>query len=863
VAAWLHDMGKCADEHIITQASDKPKDYSYKYKTAQSFRLPDSLNGVSLLKETVSIRDLIEKGIPGVIKDTQQPWLLRVLGRCHSAAHVEKELGKKDAATKQPKADTRLSTAYGIEGNAVTGLTAQLDALTFSRLMNRSDFLPEVQNVFQQALSDTRRPVNEVTLADWSGAVAALYKAALAGTLLGIKPECDDPDNLRWRVLRVNFDALALYAKAVKIADLLAYQRAVDDACKEIKRLVEEEYPLGNEIYRDTSGIYFTFPDLDLPAELEQEIRRRVEAVEPELAPRIAVTVGAVATAQDDQPDLHARLQGVTVGADATAQEQLKGILGQARREAQKDLAQPFDARNLSPCWQREWEAVGAGQWEVCPVCRLHPKPEGAEACQHCLTRRQSRIKAWKDNPVNTIWIGEIADANDRVALLVGKFGLDDWLSGDLVQTMLVSASKNDPAKCVSKNASPARLRRVWETCQRFWEQTVQQEILTAQSEPNVRKWITLSKNSWEEQLYNGKVNGKPLDLFWMPEQKAFLTVSSLQAAGDLVKGANVTLENPDTKKQIGEFQIQSIQDAPEPYRHYPPSLALHASPDQFLAFVPADRALQVIEQIRTQYERQFGKVRNRLPLALGAVFCERKMPLQAVLDAARQMFTRPIVEERWKISKADGKGRLEFDNGVCWNVPTLMGDGETEDVWYPYVKLAGEPAAHHDLRFEQGGAHWTHVKTLQRDDSVCLTPSTFDFLWLDTAARRFEAHYDERGRRPARPSRPYYLEEFARLEASWERFSHLSRSQMKQTLQAIEEARQRWFGRDKDNQSASDPIFRGFVKDVLANAQWDWRSIPEPERDALIKAGARGALNDLAELHLEILKEKNEGANS
>jgi len=36
VEAWLHDMGKCADEHIINQASDKPQGYSYSYKKAQS-----------------------------------------------------------------------------------------------------------------------------------------------------------------------------------------------------------------------------------------------------------------------------------------------------------------------------------------------------------------------------------------------------------------------------------------------------------------------------------------------------------------------------------------------------------------------------------------------------------------------------------------------------------------------------------------------------------------------------------------------------------------------------------------------------------------------------------------------------------
>jgi len=89
------------------------------------------------------------------------------------------------------------------------------------------------------------------------------------------------------------------------------------------------------------------------------------------------------------------------------------------------------------------------------------------------------------------------------------------------------------------------------------------------------------------------------------------------------------------------------------------------------------------------------------------------------------------------------------------------------------------------------------HVKDLKQGDVVHITSSTFDFLWLDTAARRFEIAYDENGRRPVRPTRPFYLEDLDRLERVWEAFSKLSRTQLKQTLQTIETARERWFGRD------------------------------------------------------------------
>jgi hypothetical protein len=342
----------------------------------------------------------------------------------------------------------------------------------------------------------------------------------------------------RWRLLRVNFDVLALYAKAIKVADLLGYQRVVDKACETVKQLVEEEYPLGNEIYRDSTGIYFTFPDLDLPADLAQEIRHRVESVEMELAPRIAVTVGDGTTATD----------------------QLKSILGKARKEALEALAQPFDSQQLSACWQQQWKTADDGKWEVCPVCRLRLMPEKAEACEHCIKRRSSRIEAWKQNPAQTIWIDEIADHNDRVALIVGRFGLDDWLSGDLVQTMLVRA---DPTTntFTPKNPSPARLRRVWETCQRFWTETVEREILARHhshgaQNPGLRCARLLltpdRTNGWREDVpYDGVVNGGAISLLWRKDVQQFITISNLELAGDIQPGQTIFVSEPDRPQQI------------------------------------------------------------------------------------------------------------------------------------------------------------------------------------------------------------------------------------------------------------------------------------------------------------------------
>jgi len=897
VAAWLHDMGKCADEHIINQASDKPQGYLYSYKTAKSAHLPSSLPDVCLMNETISVKDLIEQGMPKVINDASKPWLLRVLGRCHSAAHVEKELPERETCTKQPKDNTRLSTAFGLEGNPVTGLTNTLSSLPFNSMQSRATFITQVEKAFVAVLGDTRRPINEVTLADWSGAVVSLYKSALAGALLGIKPT--NPDDLRWRLLRVNFDVLGLYAKAIKIGDLLGYKRAVERACEAVKNLIEEEYPLGNEIYRDSTGIYFTFPDLDLPADLAQEIRQCVEKVEMELAPRIAVTAGD----------------------GNTATEQLKSILGKARREALNALAQPFDSQNLSADWQKQWETVGQGRWEVCPVCGLRPKREDREVCAVCEKRRKGRLSEWlkalnkstQPQPP-TIWTNEVADKNGRLALLVGKFDLENWLSGALVQTMLVKAVPHSPGECTPKNPSPARLRRIWETTQRFWETALDEKdrednpLLPAaprrlllsgklQKEPR-------APDLEEQPICELLVQGFKLSVVWdggrfivCDNPAYFQETTSQPLEGVLRPGSSFPLFTSEGyKKQdqkIGEFTIEKIEHGTS----YQPFIPILTEPQIFMALVPADCALEVVKAIKAKYEREMGKVQNRLPLHLGVVFASRRTPLQAILEAGRAMLQRSVTSEQWTVTSNHTYGksnapalnnpahsekwqevRLKNAAGreITLPVSIVMGDGKTEDVWYPYWRVKGKPTDRARWFTGPDGEHWVHVCDLRQGDEIAFTPSTFDFEFLDSASRRFEVYYDEKGRRPRR-TRPLYLQDVERLEKLWEEhFSLLKRSQFSQMLQTIEAARERW-NIPVGDEALQNEVFCQFVKDTLTNAKIPSLraersspplapeiALPAAARNdiptPLIEAATRGELADWAEIHLEILKEKMKG---
>lgn len=906
VAALLHDIGKFTNLHIEAHTNGPRKwsnNHAYKAvvddpssvirlsKAASGLRKPDALNNVisgrghkaadflpadakrylentriTIAGENYSLAELIMLGTPGFATSPQRTqlldgkpgWVAAVLGVCHNEAHHDKqEPSSGEGAQTYP--EVFISTAFGFEHQKV--ITGHSPDSLDNRLGNL--FPPSRDAVLKElsfGLGDTRRPINEVTMADWAWTVAALFKSALAEAILsgqqrhiGEWQSWKDKiihHHLRWRILRVNFDVLGLYAKAVKIADLLAYKQKIDEAYAAIKHMIEEEYPLGNEVYRDTTGIYFTFPDLDLWDELGNLLREKIEEIEPELAPRI----------------------GVEQGKGNTANEQLMTLLSEGRKRALEKLAYPFDDENMSDYWGEKWREAPASS-EVCPVCRLRPLKEGTEVCEHCLERRRSRIEWWQQHPSETIWLDEIADHNDRIALIVGKFGLDDWLFGDLVQTMLVRAVENKPDECRPKNPSPARLRRVWETCERFWTETVVKGVFVGYEYGENTKNPVLrctrlvvapdNKKDWRENIpYDGIVGGRPISLLWDGKRKQFLTIINLQlAAGDETdldaliqdwQGQEVEVSDPDNPHRHLRFKVQRVAPAPGEVGSYRPTLTVLTSPDQFLAFIPASDALEVAEKIRQEYIRQFGKVQNRLPLFLGLVFFQRKTPLVAVIDTARRMLEQvSLPEESWIVESndpsSDGLKRQVFllRNGqqVIFEIPVKMGDDVTEDIWYPYFFVAdGTEINSRKLRFQHNGRWLVHVNDLRKGDYVHVIPSRFAYLFLESTAQRFRFDPEKH---------VLLLDDLTRLMTMWEsvcRSPEMSQTKL-QAIQALFRSKQQLWRLDETktpDYAEREKTFRQLVEITLNRGKVQGVSVNEV---------MNGLFGHCLELYLHILK--------
>ena len=913
VAAWLHDMGKCTDDFIryeeargfkatksrakkpgrlnphkaVFVASDlsrfafsnerRPeREEEAENRYALHHLLGDEIlqcldkSPLTIFGAQYTIRELIYFGRPGFAGRTRQPLGKEglpadYLGRCHGAAHVEKE--ESDNQTSVPSSTvTEASSVFGVEIPLATDLTNRLRGLPFAAFSNRNRFREAVSESFAGVVADTRRPENEVMLWDWANIVAALYKAALAGALLGYKPK---PADLRWRLLSVRVDSAAFVENIARIPDLLARQGLLRDGFERVRRLLEETYPLATRVYQDQDNSIYIVPNVANLLEATDAQGRTLSAlIRAEFEKgtvkeeKLALKGEVISAVQLDTREWQAQRLDRTFDVPPIAKLLKEGVSTCA------------DHNQVTDWWRDQKDAA------LCPVCRLRPMREKREACEHCEGRRQSRIELWERDPSKTIWLDEIADHKDRVALIVGKFGLDDWLSGEMVQTLLVKAVANDPDKCAPKNPSPVRLRRVWETTQKFWTETVEQEILAKYAYADkmknsalrrARVAITTDQTHWEENKpYDGTINGQTVSLLWLKDQKRFVTISNLQLGAtqshgpiELVAewhGRVCQVSEPDKPNQRREFDVRGVELLTDDRREYAPYLPLLSSPDQFLALAPAGDALAIAEKIREEYGNQFGKVQNRLPLFLGIVFFQRKTPLMAVMDTARRMLKQVEWkgDELWIVQDKQEelpnvKLRLSKDNQTIeYTVRVKMGDDATDDVWYPYFFVEGNVADRkHRFEFKDesnpkskyAGRALVHAGDLRVGDTVRVQPSRFAYIYLDHTAQRFR--FD--------PNRDVMLlDELPRLVEMWKDICdtpNMSDTKL-QTIGALfESKRQLWRLDEKDGDvEARRKTFRDLVETTF-------------KRDGVKRISPDEALNGnfqrCLDLYLHILKRR------
>lgn len=872
VAAWLHDWQKCIPFWKRLGTTFNPGDVSSVLENCKPAILLAS-------DPSLSLKQIIEDGRnPNTKPKYPHDWRIRLLRNCHRVAHIDKpELVGLGEPT------TLIGSVFGYEISPSEASRKLLNAV--NHIEQRYLFLRELESAFNHAVGDTRRPINEVTLWDWGSATASLWKAIAARYILENQTDGD----LKWRILSINSDGLSFLERAPTLGDLVGRQAALQLALDDVRKLLEVTYPLGNEVYRDENGSAFVVPALDGDDADGNRLRGLIKS-------HILNTLSQSELGGELQPYIH-----------ITQADKQAAVLHKALATPPPPVA-PFQD-SLSRWWQGE-------ATDVCTVCGVRPqgwgapndnqrsKAQGRNVCYICLERRGVRAKIWAQarNKTGaerkpwerTIWLDEVADENGRLALLVGKFDLSQWLNGDLVQTLLVVC---DPAnsRYEPKNPSFARLQRVWRTTQQFW-QTVQDEDIPTVSRLRPQYRLSIAVTNADElsdvlgdyHTYDAEINGRTLSVVWDSQDRLLLT------ADNLVAWVKTDIESqpdrPDDgarERRLANKLLASLPDEiplfePGGYRQrrrvgpqvridrqrsevftvaYAPITGLLAEPNAFMALVPAAVALDTATKIVQRYELEMSKVRNRLPLFLGMVFFDRRQPLFSALDAGRRLLKRPFSSVECEVTNNQSRLRrdapdhlshahfeqwqemqLETASGeiLTWRVSTSMGDGMTPDEWYPYVHVLRDKDGNLPVGRQQfthpkhPDQHWVHVRDVQPGDTVRFVPSQFTWLHLDTSARRFEAGNSEK---------IHPLEELARITALWQKVKNLaaanrlSESQWHGVITLLITKRQMW---DRDAKE--------FIAAVLAK---------EGLAGITIEDVTSGRLQATFELYSRILKQK------
>lgn len=318
---------------------------------------------------------------------------------------------------------------------SLTGLLTKYTTETIDLSYFRLALVNNLRVVFSHALGETRVPANDVTLWDHSYSTASLFKSTLAAIVLG-----EDPGE-QWRIFGVCWNGVEFVNRGKKIAEIQKRDEIIKDIKRGLKKKFEDEIPVGSVIYEDTNSIYFTFPGLDkskteeLAKECAQETLKLIHEVSnSELWPFFTLSKAS---------------RSLTIIADelklASKKREIPKMLpvilvnnnSKEEKREQINLEWNLDLQRLL---EDEIHKLRDNEKDVkidiCPVCQFRPKREKEERCNICEERRRGRLSEWFSNREETIWTDEVADENNRVALISLNFNLDRWLDGTMIGTI-------------------------------------------------------------------------------------------------------------------------------------------------------------------------------------------------------------------------------------------------------------------------------------------------------------------------------------------------------------------------------------------------------------------------------------------
>ena len=439
IGALLHDIGKMHPDFIKHQSIERTTSFNHE--------------NISIFLDPILYRHICDSAFDFTITTPSNIKNLIEQHHQHSPAdNIVKYLQKcdrKDSADdkgivrrKQSINNTIISSPFGFEKEKIdlnclqkrfddlqSNLIELFRTCTHSNIINfRTSLICYLKTAFSHVLGETRIPANDVTLWDHSYSTASLFKTILAGIA------CDGYKNMndiKWRIFGACWNGEDFINCGRKIADIQKRAEIINEIKGIIRDKLEVRYTVGNAIYEDINGIYFTFPDLggdskSLARECAKIILKKIyNKSNNELWPFFtlskpsgSLTIIANELKRASKERGTPKISPYIFIGDEDRNEELINSM--------PDLDSVFNEIN-----------VENGGLDVCPVCGIRPKNERDEMCSTCRDRRKGRLEEWLKDWQETIWVDEVADQNNRISLISLGFDLDKWLDGTMVSTIL------------------------------------------------------------------------------------------------------------------------------------------------------------------------------------------------------------------------------------------------------------------------------------------------------------------------------------------------------------------------------------------------------------------------------------------
>lgn len=422
IGALLHDIGKLHPHFIKTQSIEDIKGLSHHARDIDQLMKAELIDffkriNIKINTESMSIYDAIR------FHHDPTNNLLKCLEKCDKKDSAD---DKGIVRRKQSLDSTWISSPFGhpkekIDLNCLQKRFDDIQNNLIELFKNyachylRNTLIDTLKTSFSRALGETRIPSNDVTLWDHSYSTASLFKSLLAGKVCGGYFTCK---NLKWRIFGICWNGVGFINKGKKVAEIESRNDVIENLKKELKKIFEEEIPIGNVVFEDTNGIYFTFPDLEKVGDLAEECAKiALETIYKETQNELwpffklskAVTTLTVISNMLKFASEKREIPKMTPVLFAEDKE----------RHLENPVLPSFTVRE-----------------SVCPVCGIRPMIKEKNRCEVCNERRKGRLSKWLSSRKETIWIDEVADKNNKIALISLNFFLDKWLDGTMVGTI-------------------------------------------------------------------------------------------------------------------------------------------------------------------------------------------------------------------------------------------------------------------------------------------------------------------------------------------------------------------------------------------------------------------------------------------